>query len=51
VWSLANEQSAAAPKPSKPDVKNLRVPEPAAAESTQASTKKGWWQRTFRSDS
>jgi len=45
-------------RPSKPVAETAvaeRIPEPAAAErAPEASTqpaKKGWWQRTFRSDS
>jgi ribonuclease E len=62
VWTFANEDRAAAPatisepirKPA-PEPVAEREPEPVAAEpappaAPQGPLKKGWWQRTFRSD-
>ncbi len=51
VWSLANEQNVVASKPAETTAEEARASEPAVTQHAPAGpAKKGWWQRTFRSD-
>ncbi len=51
VWSLANEQNVVVSIPVERDSEEPRAAEPTAAKQAPAGpAKKGWWQRTFRSD-
>jgi ribonuclease E len=48
VWSLTAEQSRETPKPKA--IAEKKVAEPATSGDAGQTARKGWWQRTFRSD-